>query len=348
MWPACLGRQHEDLARRSPLLVQLGAEGQVHKDCEEVKVGETAVLRCDVTTEPRRELSVRWLFNDEPVDFDSNPRMLLRSDNSFIITRVVKQDSGVYTCVAKTEADSDRASATLVVLGVPDPPEIRSVICEEFSALVRWTSQDDDLMPILYFSVQYTTNHEPGLWDYGASSIPASDKEFRLSLRPRTTYKFRVVAHNKAGPSPPSKPSQMACRTNTDVPHRNPERVFGRWDNSGDLVISWKPMPPSEHHAPGFGYIVWWRADFPGTSWSGRPVMDWTQSSLVLRDMRSDRPHRVRVEAHNVRGKARVSDEDVFVGRGDKGQRAQSKLSGVPDMLIVALATIAEVIGAMW
>ncbi|KAL1420685.1 hypothetical protein MTO96_004429 [Rhipicephalus appendiculatus] len=88
----------------------------------QVKVGEAAVFRCDATTHPSQELSVRWLFNNEPVDFGADPRLVLERDNSFIITRVAKPDSGVYTCVAKTAVDSDRASATLVVSDVPDPP----------------------------------------------------------------------------------------------------------------------------------------------------------------------------------------------------------------------------------
>lgn len=314
----------------------------------EARVGETVVLRCDVTADPSLELSVQWLFNDKPIGFDADPRLVMKRDNSLMITRAVELDSGVYTCVAKTAVDSDRANATLVVLDVPNPPEILHVECGEFSALVKWTSRDDNRTPILFYSIQYTTNYKPGLWDYIATNIPASDNEFKLSLKPMTVYKFRMVAHNKVGQSPASEPSPKACRTNTDVPYKNPERVVARWDDSNNLVISWKPMPPSEHNGHGFGYNVMWRGDFPGPSWSGRVVMDWTQDRIVASGVYKGKPYRVRVEAHNLRGKARVAVRDVVIGRGGKGQLTKPRASDIVEMAFVVLAIVPEVINAMW
>lgn len=318
---------------------------------QEVKVGETAVFRCDVTTDPSQQLSVKWFFNDEPVDFGADPRLVLERDNSFTITRTVKTDSGVYACVAITAVDSDRASATLVVLDVPEPPEIESVSCDGLSAQVKWTSRDDDrsTTPVLFFSVQYTTNHKRGSWDYVATHIPASDREWRVSLRPRTIYKFRVLAHNKVGSSPPSEPSRVRCGTNTDVPGKNPERVTARWDDSGDLVVSWKPMPPEEHYGPDFAYMVLYHADFPSAmSWSGTLVTDWTENKLALKGLRKDFTYRIRVEAHNVHGKARVAAKDLLVSPADKGQRTKTKLYSIVDMVTFVLAVMPEFVAGMW
>ncbi|KAH7974593.1 hypothetical protein HPB49_017197 [Dermacentor silvarum] len=162
-----------------------------------------------------------------------------------------------------------------------------------------------------------------------------------------TVYKFRMVAHNKVGQSPASEPSPKACRTNTDVPYKNPERVVARWDDSNNLVISWKPMPPSEHNGHGFGYNVMWRGDFPGPSWSGRVVMDWTQDRIIASGVYKGKPYRVRVEAHNLRGKARVAVRDVVIGRGGKGQLTKPRASDIVEMAFLVLAVVPEVINAM-
>ncbi|XP_065303380.2 neuroglian-like [Dermacentor albipictus] len=314
----------------------------------EAKVGETVVLRCDVTADPSLELSVRWLFNDKPISFDADPRLVIKRDNSLVITRAVKLDSGVYTCVANTAADSKRASATLAVLDVPIPPEILGVECGEFSALVKWTSRDDNHTPILFYSIQYATEYSRDSWHYVATNIPANDSEFRVSLQPRNLYKFRVAAHNKVGQSPPSEPSRQVCRTNTDVPHKNPERVMARWDDSDNLVISWKRMPPEEHHGRGFFYDVKWRGDFPGPSWTGRQIRDWSQDRTIVSGLYRSKPYRIRVQAYNINGKARGPVKDFITRRGGKPQFAKPTASDIVEAAFVVLAVVPEVIGGMW
>ncbi|KAL1420684.1 hypothetical protein MTO96_004428 [Rhipicephalus appendiculatus] len=108
-------------------------------------------------------------------------------------------------------------------------------------------------------------------------------------------------------------------------------------------------MPPEEHYGPGFAYVVMYHADFPSVpSWSGTLVMDWTQNKLSLKGLRKDFPYRIRVEAHNLRGKARVAPEDVLVSPGDKGQGAKAKLSSIVDMVTFVLAVMPEFITGMW
>lgn len=57
-------------------------------------------------------------------------------------------------------------------------------------------------------------------------------------MRPWANYTFRVIARNKIGPSLPSSHSSV-CRTDPDVPSKNPENVLVRGTEPTNLVISW-------------------------------------------------------------------------------------------------------------
>ncbi|XP_023214445.1 neuroglian-like [Centruroides sculpturatus] len=83
----------------------------------EVAAGKSATFRCEAEVDPNLKLQIEWLFNDKPIDFDQDARIIQSSDKSLTITKTVELDSGTYTCIAKTSLDEDRASAMLIVQG---------------------------------------------------------------------------------------------------------------------------------------------------------------------------------------------------------------------------------------
>lgn len=82
---------------------------------------KSATFRCNAEADPSLELRISWLFNGELVDPDADARMVQASDNSLTITRTIELDSGVYTCLAQTDLDGDKAQATLTVQGEAPP-----------------------------------------------------------------------------------------------------------------------------------------------------------------------------------------------------------------------------------
>lgn len=83
----------------------------------EVAADKSATFRCNADYDPSLDITIQWLFNGQPIDFDQDPRMVQSADNSLTITKTIELDSGDYTCVAKTELDQDTAYATLTVQG---------------------------------------------------------------------------------------------------------------------------------------------------------------------------------------------------------------------------------------
>lgn len=63
-------------------------------------------------------MTIDWLNNGQPIDFEGEPRFVKTNDNSLTITKTTELDSGIYTCVAHTDIDNATAEATLIVQGM--------------------------------------------------------------------------------------------------------------------------------------------------------------------------------------------------------------------------------------
>lgn len=77
----------------------------------------TATFRCNAVADPSLNLEIVWLKTDKPIDFGEEPRFVRTSDYSLTITQTTELDSGVYTCLARTELDQASAKAQLTVQG---------------------------------------------------------------------------------------------------------------------------------------------------------------------------------------------------------------------------------------
>ncbi|RWS06138.1 neuronal cell adhesion molecule-like protein [Dinothrombium tinctorium] len=283
----------------------------------ELAAGKMAVFRCNADADTSLDLEIVWSFDGKEIDFYHNQRIVKAADNSLTISKTKELDSGVYTCTAKTELDSDSANATLIVQDVPNRPKIVNVDCGPSTAMVEWTPTGDGRAPILSYSIQYNTSFTSNVWDDAFVNIPGADNRFQVSMSPWANYTFRVIASNKIGPSLPSDPSER-CSTPEAVPFKNPERVMGRGDNPHNLVISWTPMPQIEHNAPGFFYKVYWkRDDIPNSKYESKIITDWRKNKLVIENQPTFKPYRIKVEAHNKKGQAHTVATEVIGFSGE-------------------------------
>lgn len=83
----------------------------------EVEARTQATFRCHAVSDPSLPIEILWLINEQPIDFEAEPRFIKSSDYSLTISKTHELDSGTYTCVAKTRLDEVKASATLIVQG---------------------------------------------------------------------------------------------------------------------------------------------------------------------------------------------------------------------------------------
>ncbi|KAG8193026.1 hypothetical protein JTE90_028143 [Oedothorax gibbosus] len=270
----------------------------------EVAAGNSATFRCNAEADTSLSLSIQWLFNGQLIDFDQDPRIVQASDNSLTISKTLELDSGVFTCVAKTDLDQDEAQAILTVQDVPNAPSITGVECDGFYASVDWKPTGDMRAPILSYAIQFNTSFTPDTWEDAFKNIPSADTHTKIEMSPWANYTFRVRARNKIGPSEPSGPSQH-CATPETVPRKNPDKVMARGTQPDNLVISWTPMPLIEHNGPEFFYKVFWkRFDDSQARWQYEKITDWRQNQIVVENQPTFRKYRIKVEAHNRQGQA--------------------------------------------
>lgn len=131
----------------------------------EVEAGDSATFRCNAVYDSDLMLKVKWLKDGEQIDFDTEPRFVQSSDQSLTITKTTELDSGTYTCLAESELDSARESATLIVQDVPNPPALRWVDCAAKDSTVVWQPMGDNRAPILTYKIQYNTSFTPDTWE---------------------------------------------------------------------------------------------------------------------------------------------------------------------------------------
>jgi neuronal cell adhesion protein len=80
-----------------------------------VEASDTATFRCNAVYDSDLQLKIKWLKDGELIDFETEPRFIQSSDQSLTITKTTELDSGTYTCLAESDLDAARASATLIV-----------------------------------------------------------------------------------------------------------------------------------------------------------------------------------------------------------------------------------------
>ena len=156
--------------------------------------------RCNAVQDSTLRMEITWLVNGQPIDVKAEPRYVLATDDhSLSITKTTELDSGIYTCVARTDLDEAKAQATLTVQDVPNAPELRNLECFERQAKVEWSPMGDNRAPILRYTVQYNTSFTPDTWEVSADHIPATKQNYEVSMSPWANYTFRVLAWNAIG-----------------------------------------------------------------------------------------------------------------------------------------------------
>ncbi|XP_026272122.1 neuroglian isoform X2 [Frankliniella occidentalis] len=305
----------------------------------EVAAGSTATFRCNAVSDSSLPLTIDWLNNGQNLDFDSEPRFVRSSDFSLIITKTTELDSGSYTCLASTDLDEDRASATLTVQDVPNAPRLKDrIVCNKRDASVSWQPMGDNRAPILRYTIQYNTSFTPDTWEVAFESVPATDMTYTVAMSPWANYTFRVLAWNKIGPSVPSQHSTV-CTTQPDVPYKNPDNVEGKGTEPNNLVITWTVMPEIEHNAPRFMYRVYWKRNIPGETWNSDDINDWHRNYLVIRNQPTFQEYLIKVVAINQKGEANVAPKEV-VGYSGEDVPLQNPLNFTIEEIISATSAM--------
>ncbi|XP_022162397.1 neuroglian-like isoform X2 [Myzus persicae] len=281
-----------------------------------VVAGSSATFYCTAIADHSLDLNIIWLANNEPIDYDIQPRFVKNNDHSMTITKTIELDSGIYTCLAKTELDQVSVNATLIVQDKPNPPTGLEIICNKRNAVVKWRSNGDNRARILSYTVEYNTSFDPGTWLVASDNVPATNPELIVPMTPWANFTFRIIAKNKIGKSNPSLHSSL-CTTQPDVPYTNPENIEAYSTKPSKLIISWTPMPKIYHNAPGLRYQVYWKQNMPGQVWNLKEITDYTENKVIILNQPTDKHYKVKVVAFNEKGESSGPQKEVIGHSGD-------------------------------
>lgn len=77
-------------------------------------VGDWMTLACGVESS-RNDVEITWMKDNVFISFEVMPRIIQGLDGSITIFKLISNDAGVYTCVARSGLEERRASATLTI-----------------------------------------------------------------------------------------------------------------------------------------------------------------------------------------------------------------------------------------
>uniref|UniRef100_A0AAX7V4D9 Neural cell adhesion molecule L1 n=1 Tax=Astatotilapia calliptera TaxID=8154 RepID=A0AAX7V4D9_ASTCA len=269
---------------------------------QRILIGTTAQLSCLA----EYDKSFNLIPAEKPFSFGKSiPRLHVSTDRYFVengvfhIMNVSHSDQGVYTCVAKTPADQDVASALLMVLDVPDAPE-NLVLSDRKgrNVTLKWIPGDDHNSSTTEFIIEYEESHwEPSNWKE-LLRVPGNRNSAELKLNGNVDYCFRVSAVNAVGTGRPSEATER-YKTPPEAPDRNPENIRIEGHLPHEMDIKWEPLLPIEHNGPGLEYKVSYRRQDVEEDWKENTVK---RHSFVVKNTPTFVPYEIKIQAKNRQG----------------------------------------------
>ncbi|GAB1864901.1 Down syndrome cell adhesion molecule [Camponotus japonicus] len=256
------------LSKLIRLTVHAGPQVTVRTRQESVRRGESVILRCEAEGDAPLDLS--WRVRDSKIDPNYDVRYAVdnTADASGHVTtelRIVQashMDRGDYICTAANAYGQDKATIHLLVQEPPDFPRNLHVAEQgSRSILLAWSSPANDRdvnhasAPITNYIVQYKEAQD--VWhEHNTQKLVAGDNTVARvsSLKPATTYHFRVLAENHLGTSAPS--DILHVQTDGEVPGGPPRHVSVEPLGPQQLKITWQPPDRSLWNGELLGYII--------------------------------------------------------------------------------------------
>uniref|UniRef100_A0A8B9LK07 Neurofascin homolog (chicken) a n=1 Tax=Astyanax mexicanus TaxID=7994 RepID=A0A8B9LK07_ASTMX len=269
--------------------------------------GSLARFECKIKHDHTLPVTVSWLKDDKPLHFGWIKYK--KDEESMSIPNINSDDEGTYTCTVSTELDQDSASARLIVLDRPDPPQdLELSDLSARSVRLTWVPGNENNSPVTEFLVQYEEDRwKPGEWQ-NLSSYAGNQNSVNLQLSPFVNYQFRVIAINKVGQSRPSRPSAR-YQTSGSPPDVAPSGLKGWGTRKNNMEISWQPLLDTQRNGPELRYVVSWRRKDHEEEWNNVTT---TSTKYVVSDTETYVPYEIKIQAINDFG--RGPESNVVIG----------------------------------
>ncbi|XP_029027671.1 cell adhesion molecule-related/down-regulated by oncogenes [Betta splendens] len=198
---------------------------------------------------------------------------------------------------------------------VPEAPDRPTIsMATESSVYVTWIPRANGGSPITAFRVEYRRGRSTE-WLVAADNISPLKLSVEVrSLEPASTYRFRVVAINLYGESPPSIPSKPY-----QVPQASPRMadrpVVGPHISSTDaisdtqIMLRWTYSPSSNNNTPIQGFYIYYRpTDSDNDSDYKRDVVVGVKHWHMIGHLQPETSYDIKMQCYNDGGESEYSN----------------------------------------
>ncbi|XP_054478592.1 brother of CDO isoform X5 [Anoplopoma fimbria] len=188
----------------------------------------------------------------------------------------------------------------------PDKPTVSTAT--ETSAYVTWIPRGNRGFPIQSFRVEYKKVKKAGEdWVTAVENIPPSRLSVEITgLEKGTSYKFRVVAVNVIGSSPPSAPSKaytvVGGRTH-ERPVDGPYITYNEAINETTVILKWTYTPVN--NTPIYGFYIYYRpTDSDNDSDYKKDVVEGDRYWHSITDLQPETAYDIKMQSFNEKGES--------------------------------------------
>ncbi|KAM9839153.1 brother of CDO [Aulostomus maculatus] len=188
----------------------------------------------------------------------------------------------------------------------PDKPTVSTAT--ETSAYVTWIPRGNRGFPIQSFRVEYKKVKKAGEdWMTAVENIPPQRLSVEITgLEKGTSYKFRVVAVNVIGSSPPSAPSKaytvVGGRTH-ERPVDGPYITYNEAINETTIILKWTYTPVN--NTPIYGFYIYYRpTDSDNDSDYKKDVVEGDRYWHSITDLQPETAYDIKMQSFNEKGES--------------------------------------------
>lgn len=283
-------------------------------------MGESTVLSCKA--KGKKPIEIFWNMNNKRMDFLLDPRYTLREEivadgvlSTISIKRTERGDSALFACVATNAFGSDKTSINLIIQDFPETPFDFEVL-EKHSRSIKlsWQAPYNGNSNLTRYLIEFKPTK--GTWQNDIGRVLVSGNETVagvFTLRPATTYHFRIVAQNAIGSSGPSE--TITVKTSEEAPSGPPVDVRLSAIDQHTLRVEWKPPLRENWNGDILGYYVGYKRTNKGDD---KPYLFETvefikeqgqMHTLTISNLDTFTEYAIVVQAFNKIGQGPMSDE---------------------------------------
>lgn len=238
---------------------------------------------------------------------------------TFRTGRVRRQD--------KNEPRTQLPSPRLSPPEAPDRPTVS--MATETSAYVTWIPRGNRGFPIQSFRVEYKRLRKGGdnEWEVAVENIPPSRLSVEVAnLEKGTSYKFRVLAVNVLGASPPSAPSKPYAvlgsgKSSNPRPVDGPYITYNDAINETTIILKWTYTPVN--NTPIYGFYIYYRpTDSDNDSDYKKDIVEGDRYWHSITDLQPETAYDIKMQCFNEGGESEFGNVVIQETRARPHQRS--------------------------